>query len=103
MAHGKTATMDFCVEIKILLVKNEGEIKHGPQIALQEICKREYKNKGRGGPNTDRPLCIRHHVRRYTLIFLFSFPHIFYLPLSSWDNQSVTFLPFKLFSLSPQD
>lgn len=25
MAHGKTATMDFCVEIKILLVKNEGE------------------------------------------------------------------------------
>ena len=25
MAHGKTATMDFCVEIKILLVKNEVE------------------------------------------------------------------------------
>ena len=25
MAYGKTATMDFCVEIKILLIKNEGE------------------------------------------------------------------------------
>ena len=25
VAHGKTATMDSCVEIKILLIKNEGK------------------------------------------------------------------------------
>lgn len=59
------------------------------------------------GLNTERPLCIRHHVRRCTFtvpfLFSFSFSHIFYLPLLSWDNQSVTFLPFRLFSFVPQD
>ena len=43
VAHGKTATMDSCVEIKILLIKNEG--KKGRKDKPERNRERELNGK----------------------------------------------------------
>lgn len=68
MAYGKTATMDFCVEIKILLIKNEGEPvektnqreKEKGNIAIQQKLKSENQ-----GIKKKKIFCTLKNMEKY--------------------------------------